>query len=119
MATAQCYWVLGEYLLAEETRDRHGIVTLQIEPSEPEPCQEARTFITALLFAKKKAAKKKAEAAVEAVKGEDGVSEIKNQNLTSIRRFNAQGTDSSRCKAKNQAPPATIRAELLLQKSVG
>ena len=75
LATAQCYWVLGEYLLAEETRDRHGIVTLQIEPSEPDPCQEALTFITALLFAKKKAAKKKAETAVRAVKGEGGLYE--------------------------------------------
>ena len=61
--------MLGEYLLAEETGDRHGIVTLQIEPSEPDPCQGALTFITVLLFAKKKAAKKKAEAAVRAVKG--------------------------------------------------
>ena len=75
LATAQYYWVLDKYLLAEETRDRHGIVTLQIEPSEPDPWQEALIFITALLFAKKKAAKKKAEAAVRAVKGEGGVYE--------------------------------------------
>ena len=48
---------------------------MQIEPSEPDPCQEAFIFITALLFAKKKAAKKKAEAAVWAVKDEDGLYE--------------------------------------------
>ena len=53
--TAQRYWVLDKYLLAEEIRDRRGIVTLQIEPSEPDSWQEAPIFITALLFSKEKA----------------------------------------------------------------
>ena len=50
---------------------------MQIEPSEPDPCQEALTFITVLLFAKKKAAKKKAETVVRAVKGEGGLYELR------------------------------------------